>query len=243
MALLSNHVSTAKEVIALQPEELAGLMLESLAALPPSNGGAWCLNNFFIEARGEYEATPSPVLEELEASISTAWLWLAVNGLIWQKHDSNWYALSAKGKQAALEGGLQHLVASAQLPVDMLHPALVLRSRPHFLRSEFDVAVLTAFRAVEVALRDGAGLAATTVGKQLAFEAFKVEHGPLTNMSEPTAEREAIMQLMSGAIGRYKNPSSHRHVVYSVAEAREIIFLASHLLRVIDSARDRANCV
>lgn len=236
MALLSKQIATAEEVIALQPEELAGFMLESLASLPPMNGGPWCLNNFYGEVHREYGAVPNAILEDLEASVSTAWLWLAVNGLIWQRHDSNWYALSAKGRKAAQEGNLQQLVASAQLPVDMLHPALVLRSRPQFLRSEFDVAVLTAFRAVEVALRDAAGLAATKVGKQLAAEAFNPDHGPLTDLSEPAAEREALMQLMAGAIGRYKNPSSHRHVVYTVGEAREIILLASHLLRVIDES-------
>jgi hypothetical protein len=43
------------------------------------------------------------------------------------------------------------------------------------------------------------------------------------------------MNLMVGAIGSYKNPSSHRKMDITRDEAREIIVVASHLLKIVDS--------
>jgi hypothetical protein len=38
--------------------------------------------------------------------------------------------------------------------------------------------------------------------------------GPLTDPSLPTAERQATMELFSGAFGVFRNPSGHREVEY-----------------------------
>src|SRR4051794_41082455 len=48
-------------------------------------------------------------------------------------------------------------------------------------------------------------------------------------LSDPTAldaEKQALSDLFAGAIGSYKNPSSHRHVTLDATEAAEMIFLA-----------------
>jgi Protein of unknown function (Hypoth_ymh) len=65
---------------------------------------------------------------------------------------------------------------------------------------------------------------------------------PLTDTAVPSAEQVARMNLFAGAIGSYKNLQSHRDVnLGDPVEALEIILLANHLLRIIDTtAKDRS---
>ena len=65
-------------------------------------------------------------------------------------------------------------------------------------------------------------------------KAFHVDTGNLTNQSRLPAVKQAMTDLFAGAIGAYKNPSSHHDVELAPEEAAEII-IASHLLRIVDS--------
>lgn len=73
------------------------------------------------------------------------------------------------------------------------------------------------------------------IGVPLASRAFHPEDGPLTDFGAEKGERMALMNLMTGALGSYKNSASHRRIVISVEEAREMLTLASHLLKIVDA--------
>src|SRR4051812_38454802 len=93
-------------------------------------------------------------------------------------------------------------------------------------------------KAVEVAVRDAAGLSAQDLGTALMRKAFAPEDGLLADMSTEKAEREARAHLFAGAIGSYKNPSVAPACCFGRARrTAEIIMLANHLLRIVDARR------
>jgi len=107
-----------------------------------------------------------------------------------------------------------------------------------FCNEQYDTAVFEAMKAVEVAVRAAAGFTAADIGTKLMRKAFDVENGPLTDKATEQAERQARSDLFAGSIGSYKNPHSHRNVALDDPdEAAEIIMLANHLLRIVDSRR------
>ncbi len=92
------------------------------------------------------------------------------------------------------------------------------------------------FKEVEVLVRAVGQFPATEIGTSLISEAFKVAVGPLTDKSLPKAEQLAMLNLFLGALGLFKNPSSHRHVALTEAgEAAEMIVFASLLMRTVDA--------
>jgi uncharacterized protein (TIGR02391 family) len=64
--------------------------------------------------------------------------------------------------------------------------------------------------------------------------------GPLADTEAEAGEQEAASALFAGAMGAYKNPSSHRTVQFDdPLEAAEIIQFADLLLRQVDRAQRR----
>lgn len=241
MAEVSIHslVPDAEALLALSPEELAGVVLQHLNSLSASSSGQ--LNRYNFSLPHTVQAYPAQQRDSISRALMEAWVWLEREGLLAPKPGSQgeWVFVTRRGQQLATPADLQSYQRSNVLPRQFLHPRLGQKVWASFLRGDYDTAVFQAFKEVEVKVREASGFADSDLGVALVRKAFDPANGPLTNTSEPTPEREALSHLFAGAIGSYKNPHSHRNVSIDAQEAAEMIVLASHLLGIVDKRAEK----
>ena len=173
----------------------------------------------------------------MERALSEGWAWLISRGLVaWDPSQSspNAYFITRLGHEA-LDQGVTHMDAAARLGMQ-LHASLAEVVERQFLMGEYELAVFAAMKAVEVRVREMAGLSNSLVGTKLMQVAFgPSEGGQLVDVDAEAGEQVATMELFKGAMGVFKNPSSHRPVDYTDAtEAAEIVLLADLLMRILD---------
>jgi uncharacterized protein (TIGR02391 family) len=167
-----------------------------------------------------------------------AWAWLETSGCLAQlpRSDTGFFFVTRRGHQLAERSDTAVFTRSQTLPRHLLHPTIEQKVYSSFLRGEYDSAVFEAFKQVEVAIRAAGAYDNTEIGVSLARKAFNTDTGPLTDTTVVNAERQALSDLVAGAIGSYKNPHSHRNVtIADASEAAEIVILASHLLKIVDA--------
>ena len=151
---------------------------------------------------------------------------------------SDAYKVSRLGRET-LKYGVARLAAGERLGV-ALHPRLAQRIQQQFLLGEFELAVFAAMKEVEVRVRELAQAAQSLLGVKLMQHAFSAEKGVLTDPDADPGEQVAMMELFKGAIGLFKNPTSHRPVDYDDPTlASEVILFADLLLRLLDRVEQR----
>ena len=140
----------------------------------------------------------------------------------------------------ALQLGLARLHAAERLNVELL-PELE-KAKRQFLQGDYEEAVFAAFHTVEEAVREASGAGPSDLGVNLMRQALKPGTGPLADKGADSGEQEAIMHLFGGAIGAFKNPSSHRTVTYDDPTlAAEAVQLADLLLRLLRRLANNAD--
>jgi uncharacterized protein (TIGR02391 family) len=246
---LSSLVPNAADLLDLEVEELAGVLLIHLNSYEGVSAN-WIFQNGSISRQHFFGSlTPTNDREALEygdkqpqviQALMEAWAWLQSAGLLVdQSSTGGWFFVSRRGKQITSRDDFAAYRKAGLLPKSQLHPLIVSKVYPAFLRGEYDTAVFQAFREVEVSVRRAGSFSDEKVGVTLMREAFRpaknnAQAGPLTDTLLPVAEQEAMASLFAGAIGLYKNPQSHRNVPTQAADAAEVIMFASQLLRIID---------
>jgi uncharacterized protein (TIGR02391 family) len=151
---------------------------------------------------------------------------------------SDAYKVSRLGRET-LKFGVARLAAAERLGV-ALHPRLAQRIQQQFLLGEFELAVFAAMKEVEVRVRELAKASQSLLGVKLMQLAFSAEKGVLSDAEADPGEQMAMMELFKGAIGLFKNPTSHRPVNYDDPTlASEVILFADLLLRLLDRVEQR----
>jgi len=237
MKRIYSIVPDADALLALDPEELAGVVLESLNSL--SNDERGQLNRYNFGLGSTYSEYPQQFQEQIGRALMEAWAWLEREGMIAARpgEQGEWVFVTRRGKQVKTRDGLKAYQSSMLLPKEQLHPVIAQKCWSSFLRGEYDTAVFQAYKELEVAIREAARLKPEEYGVELARKAFHSERGALTDPNAPVAEREALSNLVAGALGAYKNPHSHRNVQLEPDEAVDMINLASHLMKLVGARK------
>lgn len=228
-------IPDAQALLGLEPEELAGIVLQYLNSLPENSSD---LNRHNFSLPHTVQEYPREYHAQLSRALMEAWIWLEREGLIAPSPEqgSDWIFITRRGRSLGTAADVAAYRNVSLLPRALLHPSIATRVHAAFLRGEYDTAVFQAFREVEIAVRQAGGFTANDLGADLMDKAFHKNNGPLTDQSVPESEREATRFLFRGAIGRYKNPHGHRSVpVTDPTEAVEMLMVASHLLRIVEN--------
>ena len=232
-----------ERLLSLEPEELAGFVLEYLSCPAMSNQ----LNRYSFGLSDTVEGYPGGEQKEISRALMEAWVWLEREGLLAPSTGSgnDWVFITRKGQRLKNSADFEAYRKANLLPKKLLHPIIAQKVYHLFLRGDYDIAILQAYKEVEVAVRNAGGYTEKDYGTDLMRQAFHSDSdsGLLRDKSQPEAERKAISHLFAGAIGIYKNPHSHRNVPVTAEESVEIIMFASHLLRIVDSRSPTLNAV
>jgi uncharacterized protein (TIGR02391 family) len=236
MSLLSKVLPPPSIALEMEPEELAVFVLECLCQAEESRSTS-ILNRYAFMLSGNLQDYARDNCESIAKVIAEAWNWLEREGLIAPKpgEQGEWIFITRRGYKFRKAADVRSYLTVSLLPDKSLDPRLALKVRPSFLRGDYDTAVFEAFKEVEVRVRNLSGADKMDLGVNLMRKAFHPETGKLTDTEQIGSERQAVSDLFSGAIGSFKNPSSHRDVNFDdPVEVVSLIMLADHLIKIAE---------
>ncbi len=127
--------------------------------------------------------------------------------------------------------------AAAVRVIELMPTAISARIIPELSRGDYDVAIATAFKAIEVRMRERAGLSTHDFGSRLARKFFQRVASTALQQSQRHGDLSDEEHLFVGALGLYRDRAVHEAPhIDSLPYALEVIVIAGHLLRIVEAA-------
>jgi uncharacterized protein (TIGR02391 family) len=218
-------------VLEMEPEELAPFVLKHVQKSPNINR-----YNYSLPSPEMIEYAGREHLKELQERLMEAFIWLEREMFIAPRpgETGDWRFITRRGEKILQDEDFKAYVKGSLLSSETLHPILVRKVKPLFLRGDYDTAIFQAFKAIEVEVRKKGGYAKGDIGTPLMRKAFNPKTGSLTNTQSEESEKQAMSDLFAGAIGLFKNPVSHRFIETIIPEdAADLIRFANFLLKTL----------
>jgi hypothetical protein len=234
---------TAAELVAATPADLAAAVLQGILGIV-GRRETWGNNSPpFLPIANLASSIVNGILDvpQTRAAGAEAITWLFSHDLIAEVYPRG-------GQGTIVPTRLGYEVAAAASASGMSAPVLALRALelvPATLRMQissplvagsYDVAIITAFKTVEVRMRERAGLSSSDFGSRLARKFFE----RVTSTALQRKDRKGLVDevhLFEGLFGMYRDRAVHEAPhVDSLEYALEIIVGAAHLLRIVESA-------
>jgi uncharacterized protein (TIGR02391 family) len=253
---LKSLLPSADELLALEVEELAGVVLEHLKSCETAPGGTYQNGLFhpgYLLASMKSTGHGVPTRREpdygdkqprVDRAVMEAWAWLEKEGFLVRdiEQPAPWFWMSRRGQRITSREDFEAYRKASLLPKGQLHPLVAAKVYPAFLRGEYDTAIFQAFREIEVAVRGAGNLPQELVGDKLMRAAFAPAEnnqpaGPLADAQLPVGEQRAMSHLFAGAFGLFRNSTAHRYVPTEAKEGAEVVMFASQLMRIVDRMR------
>ena len=234
MQSIHSLIPDPKDLLAFEPEELAGFVLEIFNSSIRTERGSVSVGSFISqEWLRDY---PHEHQNDIRYALVEALVWLKNEGLLAEdpnQRSSNFLFITRRGRKLENTDAVEAYRKANLLSKELLHPIMVDKVWPLFLRGAYDTAVFQAFKEVEVAVRDAVEYTTEDCDVELMDEAFDPKTGKLTESTQTEDEKQGTLALFKGAMSVYKDPTCHQNVNFSAERAEAIIF-ANHLFKIVD---------
>ena len=170
MRELLTAIPDVEALLALEPEELGQ------AAVPRQDATTGHVQSRPDGIRALVDGPLRPRVPPATAvgnspGIGRRWSWLEAQGLIVPAESPNgrngWRVLSRRARKFENAAEFANYAVARRLPKETLHPRISGPVWMSFMRGEFDTAAFQAMKAVEVAVCEAAGFAASDLGTKL----------------------------------------------------------------------------